>query len=388
MNSIREAAAGVGLNNIHEIVDLWQAGKAESLIDYTRVSRVEPIVLLDNAVLFNDLTPEVMQSLLNTFAGYYLQAVAISATVGKINIVRHLDRLNPNRNPIDSGAYGVFAERLGGRLLAQENYKFRLPRMTDQVALESIDRYDLLPIGSGSSVALEDDNKDKRSGFAAGKESIQSVKELSNLSVGKLLSVEITDGQHKAEIPVAIRLMAASLPSQTVSHILSLGKKDTSVMARWHGWRSGRLAFWKDLVLCNDLIEEHRNALMHDKDGLYRQIVARKSKNRFASILSGNPSVATASNMAVITKETADKIELETVGTLNDFRTRQKLFEPTSLMILVVINPDYDRATFYYRGIAEKTDVSMRDLKAANKGSGPDVADILRAFTQGHAPSL
>jgi hypothetical protein len=159
-------------------------------------------------------------------------------------------------------------------------------------------------------------------------------------------------------------------------------------MARWHGWRSGRLAFWKDLVMCNDLIEDHRNALMHDKDGLYRQIVARKSKNRFAGILSGNPSVATASNMAVITKETADKIELETVGTLNDFRTRQKLFEPTSLMILVVINPDYDRATFYYRGIAEKTDVSMRDLKAANKGSGPDVADILRAFTQGHAPSL
>jgi hypothetical protein len=388
MNSIREAAAGVGLNNIHEIVDLWQAGKAESLIDYTRVTRVEPIVLLDNAVLFNDLTPEVMQSLLNTFAGYYLQAVAISATVGKINIIRHLDKLNPSRNPVDSGAYGVFAEKLGGRLFAQENYKFRLPRLTDQVALESIDRYDLLPVSGGTTIALEDDNKEKRTGFAAGKESIQSVKELSNLSVGKLLSVEITDGQHKAEIPVAIRLMAASLPSQTVAHILSLGKKDTSVMARWHGWRSGRLAFWKDLVMCNDLIEDHRNALMHDKDGLYRQIVARKSKNRFAGILSGNPSVATASNMAVITKETADKIELETVGTLNDFRTRQKLFEPTSLMILVVINPDYDRATFYYRGIAEKTDVSMRDLKAANKGSGPDVADILRAFTQGHAPSL
>jgi hypothetical protein len=388
MNSIREAAAGVGLNNIHEIVDLWQAGKAESLIDYTRVTRVEPIVLLDNAVLFNDLTPEVMQSLLNTFAGYYLQAVAISAMVGKINIIRHLDKLNPSRNPVDSGAYGVFAEKLGGRLFAQENYKFRLPRLTDQVALESIDRYDLLPVSGGTTIALEDDNKEKRTGFAAGKESIQSVKELSNLSVGKLLSVEITDGQHKAEIPVAIRLMAASLPSQTVAHILSLGKKDTSVMARWHGWRSGRLAFWKDLVMCNDLIEDHRNALMHDKDGLYRQIVARKSKNRFAGILSGNPSVATASNMAVITKETADKIELETVGTLNDFRTRQKLFEPTSLMILVVINPDYDRATFYYRGIAEKTDVSMRDLKAANKGSGPDVADILRAFTQGHAPSL
>lgn len=387
MNSIREAAAGVGLSNIHEIVDLWQAGKADSLIDVTRVTRVEPIVIVDNAVMFNDLTPEVMQSLLSTFAGFYLQAAALSITVGKINVIRHLDRLNPNRSPIDSGAYGVFADKLGTRLLAQENYKFRLPRLNDNVALEAFDRYDLLPIGNGPAVAMEDD-KPKRTGFNVEKSAIQTAKEAANLSVGKLLSVDITDGQHSASIPVAIRLMAASLPSQTVAHILSLGKKDTGVMARWHGWRSGRLEFWKDLVLCNDLIDEHRNALMRDKDGLYRQIVARKAKNRFAGILSGNPSVATASNMAVIAKSTADQIELETVGNLNDFRVRQKLFEPTSLMILVVINPDYDRATFYYRGIAEKTEVSMRDLKAANKGSGPDVADILRAFTQGHAPSL
>lgn len=386
MNPIREAAGGIGLSNIHHIVDLWQAGKADSLIDVTRVTRVEPIVLMDNAILFNDLTPEVMQSLLSTFAGFYLQAAALSVTVGKIDVTRHLDRLNPNRNPVDSAAYGIAAA--AGLMMAQENYKFRLPRVTSALAMESINRYDVLPLNDAQSVAMEDDKENKRSGFEVGKESIQAVKELSNLSIGKVFSVEITDGVHKASIPVQIRLMAASLPSSTVAHILSLGKKDTSVMARWHGWRSGRLEFWKDLVLCNDLIDEHRNALMKDKDGLFRQIVARKTKNRFAGILSGNPSVASASNMAVIAKSTADQIELETVGNLNDFRTRQKLFEPTSLMILVVINPDYDRATFYFRGIAEKTEVSLRDLKASNKGSGPDVTDILRAFTQGHAPSL
>lgn len=386
MNPIREAAGGVGLSNIHHIVDLWQAGKAESLIDYTSVTRVEPIVLMDNAILFNDLTPEVMQSLLSSFAGFYLQAAALSVTVGKINVIRHLDRLNPSRNPVDSAAYGISAA--AGLMMAQENYKFRLPRVQRNVALESYSRYDVMPLNNAQTVAMEDDKENKRSGFEIGKDSIQAIKELSNLSIGKVLSVEITDGTHKASIPVQIRLMAASLPSSTVSHILSLGKKDTSVMARWHGWRSGRLEFWKDLVLCNDLIDEHRNALMKDKDGLFRQIVARKTKNRFAGILSGNPSVASASNMAVIAKSTADQIELETVGNLNDFRTRQKLFEPTSLMILVVINPDYDRATFYFRGIAEKTEVSLRDLKASNKGSGPDVTDILRAFTQGHAPSL
>lgn len=498
-------AVDIGLGNIHHIVDLWRAGKADSLIDYTRVTRVEPIVLVDNDVMFHDLTPEIMQSLLSTFAGYYLQAAALSLTVGRVQITRHLDKLNPRRSPLDSAAdTGVLA---AGWMMAQENYKFRLPRLSDQVALESRDRYDLLPLAlpapsqlAMESLALEagdpyaseknardaerlqiqkdaerrqreqfghqlnqDDIRTAQSSadfnlrenqfkhqqaqsnaqqahqaaqqqhqkdvfahqkgrdakqqanqdrshelstkefelreqqlkdaqtateFGYSRDTITTIKELANLSVGKMLSVEITDGNHSASIPVAVRLMTASLPSSTMTHILSLGKKDISMKARWHGWRSGRLQFWRDLVMCNDLIDEHRNALMKDKDGLFRQIVARKTKNRFAGLLSGNPSVATASNMAVISKETADKIELETVGTLNDFNTRQKLFEPTSLMILVVLNKDYDRATFYYRGIAEKTEVSMRDLKAANKGNGPDVTEILRAFTQGHAPTL
>lgn len=527
MTTISEAV-GVGLGSFHHVVDVWRAGKADSLIDYTRPARVEPIVLVDTDVLFgSDMTPEIMQSLLSTFAGYYLQAAALSLTVGKVNILRHLDRLSPSRSPLESAVDGPLGNK--AYMLATENYHFRLPRVTDQVALESNDRYDLLPfkLPSPMEVALEEytiameatypafdpnnpmsqdesrhrqdhrqdlatdlaasqaaararmdqqrlgmdrnkyahtlrkdrsdtalrreqaaqsaaqhaatlalqtknaaatqahqaaqlrQQKDQSaasqanqdaslalreqelalreqqltdaqtsSQFGYGKETIQTIKELSNLSVGKLLSVEVTDGNHSASIPVAVRLMAASLPSSSVAHILSLGKKDTSFMARWHGWRSGRLSFWKDLVLCNDLIDEHRNALMSDKDGLFRQIVARKTKNRFAGILSGNPSVATASNMAVISKETADKIELESMGTLNNFSVRQKLFEPTSLMILVVVNKAHDIATFYYRGIAEKSELTLRDLKAANKGNGPDITDVLKAFTQGHAPSL
>lgn len=535
-------AVEIGLGSFHHIVDLWRSGKSDSLIDYTRVTRVEPIALVDNDVLFSDMTPEIMQSLLATFAGYYLQAAALSLTVGKVEIMRHLDKLNPKRNPLDSAIDGPLGQR--GFMMAMENYNFRLPRLKDakKMTLQEHDKYDILPLclPSPSQMAMEslaleaapyendpyssnydrdtldnrrdnrdtdklnldrtkfghqanqDDiknahqdaqfqlaqaahrrqdnqyqhtlrkdandnahkksqleqsahqhastlahqkdsltaqqahqaaqlqsqkdrdaqqqaNQDRSHGlgerelalreeqlrdaqtsteFGYSKDTITTLKELTNLSVGKMLSVEITDGNHKASVPVAVRLMAASLPSSTLAHMLSLGKKDTSVKARWHGWRSGRLQFWKDLVLCNDLIEEHRNALMSDKDGLYRQIVARKQKNRFAGILSGNPSVATASNMAVISKETADKIELETVGTLNNFNVRQKLFEPTSLMILVVVNKDLDRATFYYRGIAEKTELSRRDMVAANKGNGPDITDVLRAFTQGHAPSL
>lgn len=371
----------IGLNGIRKILDLWRAGKSDSLIDYTQPTRVEPIVLLDADVLFYDSTPEVMQSLLATFSGYYLQAVALSATVGKVEVMRHLDRLNPRRNPIDSGA------ETAGWLLAQESYKYGLPSAkTVKVAMESANlSLDVMPLRVAMEAKKEED---KRSEFATGKDTLTTVKELSNLSVGKLLSVEITDGQHKATIPVAVRLMASSLPSSSLTHILSIGKKDISMKARWHGWRSGRLEFWRDLVFCQDLIDAHRQNLMNDKDGIYRQILGRKRKNTLAAVLSGNPSVATASNMVVMSKETAEAVELDSNISLANFKMREQLFEPTSLMIMAVISKDYDRVTFYYRGIAEKTEVSVRDLKASNKGNGPDVADILKAYQMGNAPAL
>lgn len=467
MNLISDAK-DVGLANLHVILDLWRAGKSESLIDYTRSMRVEPVVMVDSSLLFDEATPEVMQSLLSNFAGYYLQAAALSCTVGKISTMRHLDKLNPNRSPIDSA--GDTAVAATNWMTSLESYRFRLPRHSDQYTTQQKQGFDVMPVRGdhdNATIALESRNgvyqialeardddhhqdrmyelavdklnldrtkfghelsqaeqrklsdkekldyqkvqdevrngqgrdshklaKDRQddvhnaSQFGFSKDTIQTVKELSNLSVGKVLSIEISDGIHKASIPVAIRLMAASLPSQTLAHMLSLGKQDTSMSARWHGWRSGRLAFWRDLIGCQDLIDAHRDALMQDKDGLFRQIVARKRKNTFAGILSGNPSVATASNMAVLSKETADMIELETVGSLDNFNTRQKLFEPTSLMILAVVSKEFARVTFYFRGIAEKTELSLRDIKAANKGSGPDVGDILKAFTSGHAPSL
>lgn len=44
------------------------------------------------------MLPDVLQSLQSIFSGYYLQALAISTNIGKINVVKHLDKLNPNRN--------------------------------------------------------------------------------------------------------------------------------------------------------------------------------------------------------------------------------------------------------------------------------------------------
>jgi hypothetical protein len=378
--------ASIGLSALRRVTDLISAGKADSLIDYTNPARVEPICVIDADLLYYEGLSQVQQSLLSIFSGYYLQAIALSATIGSVSVVKHLDKLNPKRNPSDSALNTVgTGEYAGGLVFATEDFKWRLPVFGDtkRIALEQ-----QVALESAKEPKDAKTTREKSSQFGIGRDTVSQLRELADLSVGKLLSVELTDGLHKATIPVSVRLMASSLPSNSLVHILSHGSEDTTVKERYHAWRAGRLSFIKDLVLCQDLIDAHRKNLMADKDGLYSTILRRHRSNQLSAIVSGNPSVATASNITVMSSDTAAQVELKVNGRLKDARVRDKIFKNTYMMIMAVVDKQWERVTFYHRGIAMPTEVGVKDLKAANKGSGPDVSDILRAYSLGQAPSL
>lgn len=344
-------AAQAGLNVLGQILSKAQAvNKADSYISYTQPARVEPIMLVDVDCLFSDMLPDTVQSLTSIFAGYYLQAFTLSTTVGSVSVVKHLDKLNPNRDPVIA---------LG---LESADYTHKLPT----ISMEADDDI----VGANT------------------RDAVKEVKELTNLSVGKLLNVEIVDGENKVTIPISIRLMANSIPSDNLVHILSAGNKDTSFKERWHGWRSGRLELVRDLILCQDLIDAHTKTLVNDKSGIYANILSRRSKNAAAAVLGGEISIASASNLAIISSDSARKLETEVMGQLSNFKTRQKIFEETYMMILVVIDKEWDVATFYHRGIPEATTASLRDLKSANKSGGTDVMSILSAFREGKSVAL
>ncbi len=340
------------------------AGDNKSLVEYTSVARVEPITLIDGTCLYMDMLPDVMQSLQSIFSGYYLQAFALSTHVGSIDVVKQLERFNPNRS-----AGSAVGQQLGTAIsnYAQESlddYTHRLPVMGDP---------------RNAKPAME---------ASVIQDSVNAVTELANLSVGKLLNVEIIEGDKKAVIPVSIRLLANSITPDSLIHILSAGSKEVSLNERWYQWKSGQIEFFRDLVFCQDLIDEHKKHLMDDKDGLYDAILRRRTENKIAGVVSGNYSVASASNLCVISKDTATKLELNTNSSLKNFKARQKIFENTYMMLMAVIDPEWDRVTFYHRGIPEATTLSHRDLKTANKNNGPDIKDILTAYRAGSAPGL
>lgn len=354
---------------------------SDSLVGYTSSARVEPLLLIDSDLLFHEALPDIQQSLLAQFSGYYLQAAALSMNVGEVSVVKQLEKLNPSR---DGKA------TIAGHVLGLENFSGGKDVDVIALGMESYQDFsNRLPAPGDPRNHLDRTTISMESGgVEAAKDINAELRQLSNLSVGKLLNVKVSDGENSVVIPVAVRLMANSITPKSLIHILSAGSKDVSFSERVHQWRSGEIEFFRDLIACTDLIESHKQHLKDDKDGIYSSILSRRSQNAIASMVSGNWSVATASNLLIMSDQTRIEAEVELGLRLSDAKSRQKVFEKTYLMIMVVVDTDRDRVTFYHRGIPDALSISLRDLKAANKGSGPDISDILSAYRLGQSPAV
>ena len=364
-----------------QVPDLIRSARGGSLIEYTRPTRVEPMTLVDLRAASLPYIDEVLNAGLNVFSAYYLQAVSLAVNVGNVNVLKLLDRLNPNRNPMDSlGTAG--SKTMGGRLkdYSPESFAHGLPFAYSQEAEHPMDA----PLKKAGRYA----GNEAASGGVGGK-AIEMINEAGNLSLGKLLEVKVESDGQTATFPIQVRLMSSTIRPDHLAHTLSLDAKDVGVKERYHQWRSGQIKFWKDIVFAQDLIEQHKKNLMNDASGFYKSQHNKANRNKLSGLLSGNPSVATASAIVVMTTETAKDLESRIRRPLKDFRAREKVFHETNGMMFFIIDPDWEQVTIYHRSIEEPTEVSVRELQRANKrGGGPDILEILNAFRQSKSPTL
>lgn len=346
--------------------------------------------MIDKRLERVEYLPDVLQTLLSMFCGFYLQAVACMTNVGQINVVRMLDALNPSRDGALASA--SFVDAVNGKgsvgMLSMESYECRLPRP----GMESIGSAALKARGflADSDAHV---NRQNVHGSVEGKvgevgKNIKAASEVVNLAVGKMLEVNIESNGNRAIFPVAVRLATTVVDSEVLTHILGASGRDNSLVERYHRWKSGDIQFWRDLVFCQDLIDEQKKLLMKDKTGAMAEVNRRRAVNSVAALTSGTPSVASASALIVLSKETATVIERTNLGKFTDLAFRNKIMQNSLAMLIAVVDPDYESITIYTRDIQLPNKFSIRELKTANKGSGPDVGEIMKAYRMGMQPTI
>lgn len=336
--------------------------KDRSLIDVASVARVEPIVMVDADCMNVEALPDLMQSLHSMFSGYYLQAVNMVNTVGGVTVAQRLAPFNPNAGP-------VFEElrQDNRRAFSMEEFRHKLPLRADPQP----------------AIALEDQTPDRSL------IDTRAIAEAANLSVGKIFNVVLQAGESKVSVPVAIRLMVSTVPSRMMVELVSsVDAFDMDLKERYHAWRAGRLSLVGDLILCNDLVDKRVKSSIHDPTGLLNTVRQRQTGNSAAAAIGGKASVANATNLAVVSSETLAAVEAQLGGEIKNSKIRKALFESSNLMIAAVVNKQWEKVTFWFRGLDTSTTMSYKDLKSAGKNDGSNVVDILKAYIAGANPTL
>lgn len=342
------------LKMTQEVLQIVREYNASSLPEYTSPTRLNPIVIIDNSLLMlaDDSLKNAVQTVLSIFSAHYLQAIALTTKINDIKTIEILDQFSTDRSGTISATGGGY-ERFTG------NNSFKLPSYDDVMpGLEAGDKTDDL-------------NKHV------------------NLAIGRLLHVELGVGKEKVTIPVNVVVNPMVVDSKVLPNILANSDQDTSFIGRWHKWRAGEIDSFVDYIFALDLIEKDRKALLNDDSGVYKEARDRKVKGIISAVLSGRGSVNNASAMAIISKSTAEDLELALKGRLKSPRARDKYFKTTNSMLLMVMDPRKERIKIYQRGIAEVGDYTFSDIEKVNSRSDAlDINSLLKAYKLGESPTL
>lgn len=376
-NILASAAAGTltPLELVNSLPELIRSGKADSLVEYTADTRIEPIVLIDAGLMGLDCIENALQAQLNAFSAMYLSAVQLGAsTINGISIIDRLGRFNPTRDTVNTATDSVASLITA---VSTESFKFGLPKIADlnrQVSMEASDKEEMQVVSQ-----------------TIGRDVVKSLRENTNLSVGKTLEVNLTVDSVTVTVPVIVRFNSIPTPGDVISSELCALAENMRPDSneRRIKLKAGAIRWLADFVACSDLADNHMKTIIKDPSGLYLRSVENARKNRLAGWISGRPSVATASNVYNITEETAVSIERRLGIDLHDPNQRRRVFEKSSMMVLYVFDREFEQVTTYYRGCRDFSRVSFKSLN--EKGSNDRTADVLRMmkdFSQVKAPTF
>ena len=225
-------------------------------------------------------------------------------------------------------------------------------------------------------------------GATFGRDTAVTLKELANLSVGKQFEVVFEKDGNKQPVQLSIRLMVTNTDRGSIKSIIATGSMNNNMKERIIRARAGQLGWFKDLILCNDLVDEARKTRIKDKSGFYEHMMRKRSKNFLSGLLSMAPSINNASAVIIMSGETAKAAALELGGELTQFSIRQKVFEVTQTMLMFVVDTQWETVTIFHRGIDRYNEMRVSELKRANGKADGNIEDILRAYSAFTNPTL
>ena len=218
------------------------------------------------------------------------------------------------------------------------------------------------------------------------------------LATGRQIEVTFSTGTGgKISVMLNVKFNPRFIPEKVVEVILgqevSQEYSSASLSKRWLQYRAGEISFIKDFVFGIDRLNRRATALKKDTDHALADIFRHKSKSSFKRMLnlSGsqkNRSYNLANSILMIEDETATRCSRKDGFNFNNFKDRQKLFDNTYNLFIVLVDNRYSRVNIYTNGIEQSGTYSFNDLKASASSDKMSLKDMMEYMSKGQMPKF
>lgn len=343
-----------------------------SLFQYTRRSIVNSRVYIDNTLAEEDILTPVMQNIMNLYVGLIMTAL--------------------NMNQYIQGTKKV---RDSMSVVATEDFTpVPISTMMKSYFLSGNDSDGVLDTLNPFREKEHGTSADQSSGYSGAKTNNKDTAAGMDVPLpsGRIIQVEFASDKCKAfTVNILLNLQPNFVPTDVIKQFVAINFKP-SLHQRWIQASAGEIKFISDFLLSNDLRKQRFNALKKDKTGSLQQMIDRKENslsNFWLKLAQVTPERQNIANTILIyEKRTFDRACSDSGVNFKVYSARQKFFNSTMSMMVVVIDTMYNKVTMYYHGITDPSVFTFEQMKKNAKTEATDILAMMKNYAQGMAPKF
>ena len=366
------------LGGIMDLIRTFEDNTSTSLFQYTKRAVIMSRVFIEKNLAGEEILTPLMLNIMNIYTGLIMTALNMNQYVYGSKKVRDAMSVVATESlseaPVDlQNKFNEYFLGTQSKLMLSERSKRELCAGMEDLGEDA-------PIGSAKDASIV--NNDVKDAV---------------LPSGRVIAMDFgagkTDGKGGGtfKVNMYLQLIPTFIPSDVAHQFIEMNFTP-SVRQRWMQVSAGEISFFKDFLLGQDRRRKRFKALRDDKTGALKEMIERQENNlssAWLKLAQVTPERRNIANTILIFEKNSFDRACNSAGLrFKDYNSRQQFFNKTFSMIVVTVDPMYNRIEMYYHGLNAVSTFTFDQMKKNSKTEAVDLMSMMKTFANGMAPKF
>jgi hypothetical protein len=343
---------------------------------------IEPMIIIDKDLKNLDNIHKILHLHTDIFAGYFVQVFKILHNIYGINQDMILELLSTNSKYSDID--------VGKKLYSDYSKESKLDKLLNNDGL-------LSDINISLENKKDKEKEDPKLNLGVDPKATEGDSKLENTTLYNMFNRTyeikftkdyIANGK-TTNLGTSMNItIKPNIIFTDIKNILTLFEpygQDKNIVDRWHEYKSGGIEFFKDFVLCNDLIKNYKKSKLNDKDDILKIINSRKLSSLRKQYITDKKGYETNYTMLLVSSENKKYLDNHIKGDVSKEKYKQILLEQISALTLTVIDQDYEMFYTLTKDLRSRSEVTFKQLNK-RKEDNLDLSELVKAMMNNKPP--